>query len=106
MTALYFCRDLGQHIRNEVKIAFSKGEISTIEDKEKCQRYYESLDKLASNYYGNKYPCKFTTTASGLKPEQCTLALSPEIQKLLQYKKLGFLSKFKQKIKNTFSKNK
>lgn len=99
----YFYRDFGQHLRDQVKIAFLKGENTKIEDKEKCKRQYESLDRLASNYYGKKYPHGFKKTSSGLSPEACNAALTIEFQEFIKEEDLGFFAKFKKKVKNTFS---
>ncbi|XP_043258127.1 ubiquinol-cytochrome-c reductase complex assembly factor 2 [Colletes gigas] len=71
-------RDLSQHIRDQVKLAFTKGETSQL-DKEVCDRYYMSLKRITSNYYGQMYTRTHTSSASGLSKEQCNLALSPEM---------------------------
>ncbi|KAJ8674100.1 hypothetical protein QAD02_005362 [Eretmocerus hayati] len=55
-------QDLGQHIRDRVKIAFAKGENSKIDDRQRCQEYYESLNRITLNHYKNKYPCPFKKT--------------------------------------------
>ncbi|XP_076235205.1 ubiquinol-cytochrome c reductase complex assembly factor 2-like [Calliopsis andreniformis] len=75
-------RDLGQHIRDQIKIAFTKGESDNQLNREVCDRYYMSLKRITSNYHGQIYQRIYTSSASGLTAEQCNLALSPE---LLQY---------------------
>lgn len=64
-------------------------------------KYYESLDKLASNYYYNKYPATFKKTSTGLTSDQCNAALSPEVQEYFQTKKQGLFSRIAQKVKKT-----
>lgn len=103
MIYLYFYRDFGQYLRDQIKIAFLKGENTKLEDKEKCKRHYESLDRLASNYYGKKYPHNFKKTAIGLSPEVCRAALTTEFQQFLQEEDLGFFARFKRKIKSTIA---
>lgn len=100
-----FSSDLGQHIRDQVKIAFAKGESSKIENKEKCQRNLESLERLASNYYAKKYPYDVKETATGMSLEQCHEALSQDFLKFVEeQKKASGFAKFKQKLKMTFIK--
>ncbi|KAK2587645.1 hypothetical protein KPH14_003768 [Odynerus spinipes] len=83
-------RDISQHIRDQVKIAFSKGDASQV-DQEQCNRYYASLKRIASNHYGQRYKRTLTSTASGLTVEQCNLALSPEMQEFLKEEERNFL---------------
>ncbi|KAI4504098.1 hypothetical protein M0802_000569 [Mischocyttarus mexicanus] len=83
-------RDLGQHIRDQVKLTFSKGDITTPVDQEQCNRYYASLKRIISNHYGQIYTRSYTSTASGLTAEQCNIALSPEMKEFLEEKKKFF----------------
>ncbi|KYQ58887.1 putative S-adenosyl-L-methionine-dependent methyltransferase CG14683 [Trachymyrmex zeteki] len=74
--------DLGQHIRDQLRIAFSKGEAANQPNPEQCNRYYTSLKRISSNYYGQLYKRSLLNTASGLSREQCNLALTPEVRNL------------------------
>ncbi|XP_043274410.1 ubiquinol-cytochrome-c reductase complex assembly factor 2 [Venturia canescens] len=85
-------RDLGQHIRDNLKVAFAKGPHSEI-NQEQCDRYYNSLKRLASNYYGQHYPRTNKSTASGLSAEECNIALSPEFEEYFKEEELGILKR-------------
>lgn len=91
---------MGQHIRDQIKVAFAKGEISqTQSDKAQCDRYYASLKRLASNQYAIQYPRILNSTASGLTAEQCNLALSPELQDYFLEDDLSLAQKLVRKFK-------
>ncbi|XP_015512855.2 ubiquinol-cytochrome-c reductase complex assembly factor 2 [Neodiprion pinetum] len=85
-------KDLGQHIRDQVKLAFSKGDLNNVDEK-RCDSYYNSLERIASNRYGKLYKRSFNSTASGLTQEQCNAVLSPEFLELWQEEERGFLSR-------------
>ncbi|XP_035726172.1 ubiquinol-cytochrome-c reductase complex assembly factor 2-like [Vespa mandarinia] len=93
-------RDLSQHIRDQVKLIFSKGDITTPIDKEQCNRYYASLKRISSNHYGQMYKRSLKSTASGLTVEQCNIALSPEMKKYLEEENKFFLKRLINKIQN------
>lgn len=96
---VYF-RDLGQHIRDQLKIAFSKGEVNNQLNREVCDRYYMSLKRIVSNHHGQTYARVRTSSASGLTREQCNLALSPELLEYFQVEEKGILSRTFSKITN------
>lgn len=93
-------RDLGQHIRDQLKIAFAKGEATTQPNPEQCNRYYSSLKRISSNYYGHLYKRSLLSTASGLNKEQCNLALTPEMLEYLKEEDKGIFDHFFGRIKN------
>nr|KAF7425683.1 hypothetical protein H0235_008121 [Vespula pensylvanica] len=93
-------RDLSQHIRDQVKLTFSKGDITTPVDQEQCDRYYGSLKRITSNHYGQIYKRNLTSTASGLTAEQCNIALSPEMKEYLEEENKFFLKKLVNSIQN------
>lgn len=93
-------RDLGQHIRDQLKIAFAKGEATTPPNPEQCNRYYSSLKRISSNYYGHLYKRSLSSTASGLNKEQCNLALTPEMLEYLKEEDKGIIRKFYRKVRN------
>ncbi|CAB3224771.1 unnamed protein product [Arctia plantaginis] len=71
-------RDLGKFIRDKVKVAFESTNKKDL-DSELCNQQYNSLNKLADNYYKNKYKRKHSSTATGLSVEECNLILSNEV---------------------------
>ncbi|KOX77270.1 putative methyltransferase-like protein 15 like protein [Melipona quadrifasciata] len=62
-------RDLAQHIRDQLKLAFAKGEASEV-NREQCDRYYMILKKISTNHYGQMYNRTFSSTATGLTKDQ------------------------------------
>ncbi|XP_031833832.2 ubiquinol-cytochrome c reductase complex assembly factor 2 [Nomia melanderi] len=95
-------RDIGQHIRDQIKIAFAKGEAAAPLDREVCDRYYVSLQRIASNYYGQKYARTRNNSASGLTREQCNLALTPEMLEYFQADERGFFKRLTSEISYLF----
>ncbi|KAI0219127.1 Ubiquinol-cytochrome-c reductase complex assembly factor 2, partial [Lamellibrachia satsuma] len=70
-------RDLGAFIRKQVADAFNKGESSNI-DPQQCDRVYESLMKVKTNYYKNMYSRAPEKGCSGLSAEECNVMVSSE----------------------------
>jgi hypothetical protein len=86
-------RDLGQHIREQIKVAFRTGEIYP-SDEDECNRIHASLKRLAENEYSQMYPRKSNSCASGLSSDQCHSLLSTEFLEELKKSERGFFSKF------------
>lgn len=85
-----------------MKLAFSKG-VTTI-NTEQCEKHLQSLQRLESNYYANRYKLTvITNSASGLNKECCNLALTPEVQESLE-KQGRFLNGLRVKFEVLFSK--
>ncbi|XP_050685253.1 probable methyltransferase-like protein 15 homolog isoform X2 [Leptidea sinapis] len=70
-------RDLGLLIRNKVKLAFDSQNTQTL-NTETCTKHYNSLNKLADNFYRNKYKRTKHSTGTGLSTEECKILLSNE----------------------------
>lgn len=56
-------RDLGAVIRQKVLSSFNQGEASNIQNPTECDQQYESLHKLSTDFYKNKYPRTSNSTA-------------------------------------------
>ncbi|EFN87739.1 Uncharacterized protein C6orf125 [Harpegnathos saltator] len=97
--------DLGQHIRDQLKIAFAKGESATQVDQERCNRYYASLNRLSSNYHGQRYKRTLLSTASGLDRKQCNLVLTPEMLEYFNEEDKGMIEKYYNKLKKLLIKD-
>lgn len=91
--------DLGQHIRDQLKIAFAKGDAGNQPDLERCNRYYASLKRISSNYYGQIYKRTLLSTASGLDKEQCNMVLTPEMLKYFNEEDKGIITRYYNKLK-------
>lgn len=98
INVVLFYRDLGKFIREKVKVAFESTNKQDL-DSEFCNQQYNSLNKLADNYYKNKYKRKHSSTATGLSVEECNLILSNEVLDYLKEENKGFFSKIFSKDK-------
>ncbi|XP_069694901.1 ubiquinol-cytochrome c reductase complex assembly factor 2 [Periplaneta americana] len=85
-------RDLGQHLRQQVKEAFKAGEINQVNEEE-CNKVYASLKRLSDNEYGQMYQRKSNSCASGLTADECKALLSTEFLEELKQSEQGFFSK-------------
>ncbi|KAL7297179.1 hypothetical protein TKK_0009592 [Trichogramma kaykai] len=95
--------EFGAYLREQVKIAFAKGDNSKIENKEECLKNLEALERLANNHYQKKYPITPTDkTASGLTLEQCQFVLSKEYLDYAAKRKLGFFQRLGESVKNIY----
>lgn len=77
-------RDLGQHIRERVSKAFSKGEMSTVAEESACDEEYESLKRIATDFHRHKHLVKECGTAYGISLDNLKLINSTEGLKILQ----------------------
>ncbi|XP_048409612.1 ubiquinol-cytochrome-c reductase complex assembly factor 2 [Stegostoma tigrinum] len=91
-------RDLGAFIRQKVAQGFREGESSQIADPEKCDRMYESLARIHSAYYKNKYPRLRNTSFTGVTVEECRLVLATDNMKQLEEMKKGMWKKIREKF--------
>uniref|UniRef100_A0A8C6SGG1 Mitochondrial nucleoid factor 1 n=1 Tax=Neogobius melanostomus TaxID=47308 RepID=A0A8C6SGG1_9GOBI len=69
-------RDLGTFLRQRVAAAFREGESTQLSDPEKCDQMYESLARLNSNVYRQKFPRVRDTSFTGVTVEECRVLLS------------------------------
>ncbi|XP_057279532.1 ubiquinol-cytochrome-c reductase complex assembly factor 2 isoform X2 [Pezoporus wallicus] len=76
-------RDLGAFLRQRVAQAFREGENTHIADPENCDQMYESLVRIHTNYYKNKYPRLKDTNFTGVTVEDCKMILATALSFLL-----------------------
>ncbi|KAK6182680.1 hypothetical protein SNE40_010307 [Patella caerulea] len=91
-------RDLGFIIRESVARGFKNGEASAI-DEEKCERSYNALQKLNSNYYREKYPYTRESASSGCSFDVLQQFVATETMVHLQYQDLSMFKKIKTYVK-------
>ncbi|KAM3839848.1 ubiquinol-cytochrome c reductase complex assembly factor 2 [Vipera latastei] len=91
-------RDLGVVVRQRVMQAFREGENTQIADPVTCDEIFESLTKIHTNYYKNKYPRLRDTNFSGVPVEECKLVLATEQLKQLEEGRLGKLKRLREKF--------
>ncbi|XP_019325871.1 PREDICTED: ubiquinol-cytochrome-c reductase complex assembly factor 2 [Aptenodytes forsteri] len=76
----------------------SRGYGSGIADPETCDRMYESLVRIHTNYYKNKYPRLKDTSFTGVTVEDCKMILATDILKQMEDMKKGTWKKLREKF--------
>lgn len=79
-----FFRDLGTHLREEVKKVFGSG-VSFTGNEQQCEENYASLKRIVDNHYFEKYPRTYKSSASGLSAEDCKAAISDDFLEYLEH---------------------
>ncbi|NXM38630.1 UQCC2 factor, partial [Gymnorhina tibicen] len=91
-------RDLGSVLRQRVAQAFREGENTPISDPEACDQMYESLVRIHTNFYKNKYPRLKDTTFTGVTVEDCRVILATDILKQMEDMKKGTWKRLREKF--------
>ncbi|NXY56984.1 UQCC2 factor, partial [Callaeas wilsoni] len=117
-------RDLGAFLRQRVAQAFREGENTqagggeggreggtpaapawegagsgpAISDPEACDQMYESLVRIHTNFYKNKYPRLKDTTFTGVTVEDCRMILATDILKQMESMKKGTWKRLREKF--------
>ncbi|NXQ64389.1 UQCC2 factor, partial [Anthoscopus minutus] len=91
-------RDLGSFLRQRVAQAFREGENTPISDPEACDQMYESLVRIHTNFYKNKYPRLKDTTFTGVTVEDCRSILATDILKQMEDMKKGTWKTLREKF--------
>ncbi|RLV96953.1 hypothetical protein DV515_00012316 [Chloebia gouldiae] len=91
-------RDLGSFLRQRVAQAFREGENTPISDPEACDQMYESLVRIHTNFYKNKYPRLKDTTFTGVTVENCRTVLATDILKQMEDRKKGTWKRLREKF--------
>ncbi|NWW77647.1 UQCC2 factor, partial [Climacteris rufus] len=91
-------RDLGSVLRQRVAQAFREGENTPISDPEACDQMYESLVRIHTNFYKNKYPRLKDTTFTGVTVEDCKVILATDILKQMDDMKRGTWKRLREKF--------
>ncbi|KFW69501.1 Inositol hexakisphosphate kinase 3, partial [Pygoscelis adeliae] len=69
-----------------------------IADPETCDQMYESLVRIHTNYYKNKYPRLKDTSFTGVTVEDCKMILATDILKQMEDMKKGTWKKLREKF--------
>ncbi|XP_062461564.1 ubiquinol-cytochrome c reductase complex assembly factor 2 [Pezoporus occidentalis] len=91
-------RDLGAFLRQRVAQAFRDGENTHIADPENCDQMYESLVRIHTNYYKNKYPRLKDTNFTGVTVEDCKMILATDVLQQMEDMKKGMWKKLREKF--------
>lgn len=87
-------RDIGAEIREAVAINFRQGEASQV-DTEKCERIYQSLQRINSDAARKKYPRVSDSVATGRSLETCRIMTSTEVLTALEETSMSLWQRFK-----------
>ncbi|XP_010186257.1 PREDICTED: ubiquinol-cytochrome-c reductase complex assembly factor 2, partial [Mesitornis unicolor] len=74
------------------------GDSTQIADPETCDRMYESLVRIHTNYYKNKYPRLKDTSFTGVTVEDCKMILATDVLKQMEDMKKGTWKKLREKF--------
>lgn len=77
-------RDIGVHIREQIKLQFGAGGLRKPVDQENCDKQFYSLKKIVDNHYKTLYHRSSASSATGLNVEQCKQVLSDEYLEYLE----------------------
>ncbi|XP_061488399.1 ubiquinol-cytochrome c reductase complex assembly factor 2 [Rhineura floridana] len=91
-------RDLGTFLRQRVAQAFREGENTQISDPGTCDEIFESLARIHTNYYKNKYPRLKDTSFTGVTVEECQIILATDSLKQMEEAKKGKWTKLREKF--------
>ncbi|XP_044143190.1 ubiquinol-cytochrome-c reductase complex assembly factor 2 [Bufo gargarizans] len=91
-------RDLGAFLRQRVAQAFKEGENTQIQDLEACDEMYESLSRLNSNYYREKYPRLQDTSFTEITVDEYRMVLATDSLKQMDEMKKGMWKRLKDKF--------
>ncbi|NXE43753.1 UQCC2 factor, partial [Ptilorrhoa leucosticta] len=69
-----------------------------ISDPEACDQMYESLVRIHTNFYKNKYPRLKDTTFTGVTVEDCRMILATDILKQMEDMKKGTWKRLREKF--------
>ncbi|XP_077990503.1 ubiquinol-cytochrome c reductase complex assembly factor 2-like [Glandiceps talaboti] len=91
-------RDVAQHIRDRVAVAFKHGDNSQISNELECDRIYDNLHQINTDYFKNKYPRLYDTTATGCTLDECRLLVATDSIKQMEDYDKGYLHKMKDSV--------
>nr|XP_046197415.1 ubiquinol-cytochrome-c reductase complex assembly factor 2-like isoform X1 [Oncorhynchus gorbuscha] len=82
-------RDLGTFLRQRVTHAFREGENTQLSDPEKCDQIYDSLARINTNVYRERFPRTRDTSFTGVTVEECRMLLATGNMQQMDEKKKG-----------------
>ncbi|XP_073431704.1 ubiquinol-cytochrome c reductase complex assembly factor 2 [Dendrobates tinctorius] len=91
-------RDLGAVLRQRVAQAFKEGDNTEFQDPEACDQMYESLSRLNSNYYREKYPRLQDTSFTEITVDEYRMVLATDTLKQMDEMKKGMWTRLKDKF--------
>ncbi|XP_070697467.1 ubiquinol-cytochrome-c reductase complex assembly factor 2 [Pempheris klunzingeri] len=79
--------DMATFLLQRVASAFREGENTQISDPEKCDQMYESLARINSNVYRQRFPRVRDTSFTGVTVDECKVLLRGSAQQMDDEKK-------------------
>ncbi|MEE6493003.1 hypothetical protein FKM82_016697 [Ascaphus truei] len=91
-------RDLGAFLRQRVAQAFREGENTQVSDPDACDQMYESLSRINSSYYRDKYPRLRDTSFTEVTVEEYRMVLATDSLKELEDMKKGMWKRLRERF--------
>ncbi|XP_072278679.1 ubiquinol-cytochrome c reductase complex assembly factor 2 [Pyxicephalus adspersus] len=91
-------RDLGSFLRQRVAQVFREGENTQIQDPEVCDQMYESLNRINSSYYKEKYPRLQDTSFTEITAEEYRMVLATDNLKQMDESNKGMWKRLLEKF--------
>ncbi|KAK3611447.1 hypothetical protein CHS0354_027172 [Potamilus streckersoni] len=91
-------RNIAELIRKKVADGFKQGEHTAI-DLDKCDRAYESLQKINTDFYKKKYFRETKRGVTGLEATMCSYVISNEGIKQMNEENKGMIRRILSKIR-------
>ncbi|KAM4795503.1 ubiquinol-cytochrome c reductase complex assembly factor 2 [Rhinophrynus dorsalis] len=91
-------RDLGAYIRQRVAQAFREGENTQVENPEACDQMYDSLSRMNSNYYREKFPRLQDTSFTEVTLEEYRMVLASDNLNQMDEMKKGMWKRLREKF--------
>ncbi|XP_075051829.1 ubiquinol-cytochrome c reductase complex assembly factor 2 [Mixophyes fleayi] len=91
-------RDLGAFLRERVAQFFREGEITQVQDPDACDQMYDSLSRMNSNYYREKYPRLQNTSFTEITADEYRMVLATDNLKQMDEMKRGMWERLKNKF--------
>ncbi|XP_063813296.1 ubiquinol-cytochrome-c reductase complex assembly factor 2 [Pseudophryne corroboree] len=91
-------RDFGAFLRERVAHAFREGDITQVQDPEACDQMYDSLSRMNSNYYREKYPRLRDTSFTEITADEYRMVLATDNLKQMDEMKRGMWERLKDKF--------
>ncbi|CAH2221418.1 ubiquinol-cytochrome-c reductase complex assembly factor 2 [Pelobates cultripes] len=91
-------RDLGAFLRQRVAQAFREGENTQVQDPESCDHMFDSLSRINSNFYREKYPRIQDTSFTEVTAEEYRMVLATDSLKQMEEMKKGMWTRLKEKF--------
>ncbi|KAG8451033.1 hypothetical protein GDO86_003349 [Hymenochirus boettgeri] len=91
-------RDLGAFLRQRVAQAFREGDNTQVYEPVACDQMWDSLSRLNTSYYKEKYPRVHDTSFTEVTAEEYQMVLASDNLKHLEEMKKGIWKRLREKF--------